>query len=125
MRSVQGHVEFGYQLSIRSGTKENHGKLHPPPNGSVSLSLSRQESNMWWFAAVCRESGPDAPHVVVQHGLLGLAVPVPQRHRWTHPRLYGEYLASASLPACRRDIRFCEGAVSTTLVEGHTVSVID
>jgi hypothetical protein len=20
------HVEFGYQLSIRSGTKENHGK---------------------------------------------------------------------------------------------------
>jgi hypothetical protein len=23
MRSMQGHVEFGYQLSIRSGTKEN------------------------------------------------------------------------------------------------------
>jgi hypothetical protein len=26
MRSVQGDVEFGYQLSIRSGTEENHRK---------------------------------------------------------------------------------------------------
>jgi hypothetical protein len=26
MRSMQCNVEFGYQLSIRSGTKENHGK---------------------------------------------------------------------------------------------------
>jgi hypothetical protein len=24
--AVQCNVEFGYQLSIRSGTKENHGK---------------------------------------------------------------------------------------------------
>jgi hypothetical protein len=27
MRSMQCNVEFGYQLSIRSGTKENHGNL--------------------------------------------------------------------------------------------------
>jgi hypothetical protein len=26
MTSMQCNVEFGYQLSIRSGTKENHGK---------------------------------------------------------------------------------------------------
>jgi hypothetical protein len=26
MRSMQCNAEFGYQLSIRSGTKENHGK---------------------------------------------------------------------------------------------------
>jgi hypothetical protein len=26
MRSMQCNVEFGYRLSIRSGTKENHGK---------------------------------------------------------------------------------------------------
>jgi hypothetical protein len=25
-RSMQCNVEFGFQLSIRSGTKENHGK---------------------------------------------------------------------------------------------------
>jgi hypothetical protein len=26
MRSMQCNVEFGYQLNICSGTKENHGK---------------------------------------------------------------------------------------------------
>jgi hypothetical protein len=35
MRSMQCNVEFGYQLSIRSGTKENHGKI------SLSLVLRR------------------------------------------------------------------------------------
>jgi hypothetical protein len=30
MRSMQCNVEFGYQLSIRSGTKENHGKPRYP-----------------------------------------------------------------------------------------------
>jgi hypothetical protein len=47
--------------------------------------------NMYWFTAVCREGGSDAPHVFVQHGLLGVSLPIPQRHRWAHPRLYGEY----------------------------------
>jgi hypothetical protein len=33
MRSMQCNLEFGYHLSIRSGTKENHGK----PRSSVKF----------------------------------------------------------------------------------------
>jgi hypothetical protein len=54
---------------------------------------------MYWFTDVCRESGSDAPHVFVQHGLLGLSLPIPQRHRWAHPRLYGEYDNDATCPS--------------------------
>lgn len=40
---------------------------------------------------ISRESGADAAHLLLQHGLPGLAVPLPQRHGRPHPRLYGEY----------------------------------
>jgi len=40
---------------------------------------------------VRRQSGSDTPHVIFQHGLSGLSVPIPQRHRWAHFRLCGEY----------------------------------
>jgi hypothetical protein len=48
---------------------------------------------LWIFActALFRESGPDASHVFFQHGLPGFSVPIPQRHRWAHPRLNGEW----------------------------------
>lgn len=41
---------------------------------------------------ICRESGADAAHLVVQHGLPGLAIPLPQRYGRPHPRLYGKHL---------------------------------
>lgn len=44
-----------------------------------------------WSVFISRESGADAAHLLLQHGLPGLAVPLPQRHGRPHPRLYGEY----------------------------------
>lgn len=44
-----------------------------------------------WCVFISRESGADAAHLLLQHGLPGLAVPLPQRHGRPHPRLYGEY----------------------------------
>jgi hypothetical protein len=43
MRSMQCNVEFGYQLSIRSGTKENHGKAFYVKLNSIGLSVSHRK----------------------------------------------------------------------------------
>jgi hypothetical protein len=46
MGSMQCNVEFGYQLSVCSGTKENHGKLSGWPVAGP-LFFFFQESNVF------------------------------------------------------------------------------
>lgn len=59
---------FNYQLKIDNYARNDY------THNNLSLACFRN-----------RKSGSDAAHILVQHGLPRLAVPVPQRSRRTHP----------------------------------------